>query len=186
LKILDIWIMSLVFLRRRGRDAHTYYLAHRVRDTMPGSTKVSDNTSTFVGPPMLGEAQFCVPSNKRYQIMRNAFTIHSKKEKKTLRPLPIRRWKFHRHKATERVPGRFDCILVSLRRRLGLLPQRNRERFRMLTLPRIYLRTKTGQRNKEREKGKTTRKDRAGLQEAPNSHASKQNHLKPAKSKNPK
>ncbi len=82
LKILEIWIMSLVFLWRRGRDAHAYYLTHGVRDTMPGSTKMSDNTSTFLGPPMLGEAQFCVPNNNRYQIMRNAFTIHLKKEKK--------------------------------------------------------------------------------------------------------
>jgi hypothetical protein len=56
----------------------------------------------------------------------------------------------------------------------------------MLTLPRTYFRTKTRQRNKEREKGKTARKDKAGLQEAPHSHGSKQNHLKPAKSKNPK
>jgi hypothetical protein len=56
----------------------------------------------------------------------------------------------------------------------------------MLTLPTTYLRTKTKQRNKEREKGKTTRKDKGGLQEAAHSHDSKQNHLKPAKSKNPK
>jgi hypothetical protein len=83
LKILEIWIMPLVFLWRRGRDAHAYYLTHGVRDTMPDSTKMSDNTSIFLGPPMLGEAQFCVPNNNRYQIMRNAFTIHLKKEKKT-------------------------------------------------------------------------------------------------------
>jgi hypothetical protein len=56
----------------------------------------------------------------------------------------------------------------------------------MLTLPTTYLRTKTRQRNKEKEKGKTTKKDKASLQEAPHSHGSEQNHLKLAKSKNPK
>ncbi len=66
LKILEIRIMSLVFLWRWGRDAHAYYLMHRVRDTMPGSTKLSDNGGTFLGSPMLGEAQFCVPNNNPY------------------------------------------------------------------------------------------------------------------------
>ncbi len=195
LKILEIRIMSLVFLWRWGRDAHAYYLTHGVRDTMPGSMKMSNNGGTFLGSPMLGEAQFCVPNNNPYQITRSTFTIDLKKEKKPWagqyevilrRPLPFWRWKFHRHKATEWVLGRVDCILVSDRQRLGLFPQRKHEGFRVLTLPITYLRTKTRQRNKEREKGKTTRKDKASLQEAPHSHGSKQNHLKPAKSKNPK
>jgi hypothetical protein len=80
LKILEIWIMSLVFLWRWGRDAHAYYLMHGVRDTMPSSTKMSNNGSTFLSP-MLGEAQFCVPNNNPYQIMRSTFTIELKKEK---------------------------------------------------------------------------------------------------------
>jgi hypothetical protein len=73
--------MSLVFLWRWGRDARACYLTHRVRDTMPGSTKLSSNGRTFLGSPMLGEAQFCVPNNNPYQIMRSTFTIELKKEK---------------------------------------------------------------------------------------------------------
>ncbi len=63
------------------RNAHAYYLAHRVGDTMPSSTKMSDNGSTFFGSPMLGEAQFCVPKNNRHQIIRNTFTSKLKKKK---------------------------------------------------------------------------------------------------------
>jgi hypothetical protein len=48
---------------------------------MPGSTKMSDNGGTFLGSPMLGEAQFCVPNNNPYQITRSTFTIDLKKEK---------------------------------------------------------------------------------------------------------
>ncbi len=63
------------------RNAHAYYLAHQVRDTMPSSTKMSDNGSTFLGSPMLGEAQFCVPKNNRHQITRKTFTSELKKKK---------------------------------------------------------------------------------------------------------
>jgi hypothetical protein len=63
------------------RNAHAYYLVHRVGDTMPSSTKMSDNGSTFFGSPMLGEAQFCVPKNNRHQITRNTFTSELKKKK---------------------------------------------------------------------------------------------------------
>jgi hypothetical protein len=82
LKILEIQIMSLVFLWRWGRDAHAYYLTHGVRDTMLGSMKMSDNGSTFLGSPMPIEAQFCVPNNNPYQITRSTFTIDFKKGKK--------------------------------------------------------------------------------------------------------
>jgi hypothetical protein len=34
LKILEIWIMSLVFFWRRGRDAHAYYLTHTESGTL--------------------------------------------------------------------------------------------------------------------------------------------------------
>jgi hypothetical protein len=48
---------------------------------MPSSTKMSDSGSTFLGSPMLGEAQFCVPKNNRHQITRNTFTSELKKKK---------------------------------------------------------------------------------------------------------
>jgi hypothetical protein len=54
---------------------------HGVRDTMPGSTKMSDNGGTFLGSLMLGEAQFCVSNNNPYQITRSTFTIDLKKGK---------------------------------------------------------------------------------------------------------
>jgi len=40
-----------------------------------------DNGSTFLGSPMLGEAQFCVPKNNSHQITRNTFTNELKKKK---------------------------------------------------------------------------------------------------------
>jgi len=43
--------------------------------------KMLDNGGTFLGSPMLGEVQFCVPNNNPYQITRSTFTIDLKKEK---------------------------------------------------------------------------------------------------------
>jgi hypothetical protein len=81
LKIVKIRITSFVFLLRWGWDAQAYYLPHRVGDTMPNSMEMSDYGSTFIGSPMLGEAQFCVPKNNLHQIKRNTLTSELKKKK---------------------------------------------------------------------------------------------------------
>jgi hypothetical protein len=81
LKIVEIEIMSLVFLLRWSWDAHAYYLPHRVGNTMPNSTEMSDYECTFVDSPMLGETQFCVPKNNLHHIRRNTLTSELKKKK---------------------------------------------------------------------------------------------------------
>jgi len=42
---------------------------------------MSDNGSTFLGSPMLGEVQFFVPKNNPHHITRNTFTSELKKKK---------------------------------------------------------------------------------------------------------
>jgi hypothetical protein len=96
---------------------------------------MSDYPSAVLETPMLGEAQFDVPTNNPHKIRGNTLMSELEKKKPRDRPdiyveegqgiikrrLPFRRL-FHRHEVAERLIGRLKRIPVSCGQWLGLFP----------------------------------------------------------------
>jgi hypothetical protein len=82
-KIVENWIMFLVFPLRWRYDLEAYYLLYRVEDTVPHSTKMSDYPSIVFETSMLGEAQFDIPTSNPHWIRGN--TLASKLEEKNFK-----------------------------------------------------------------------------------------------------
>jgi hypothetical protein len=130
-KTVQKQIDPLVLRFRGRRDPEPYHFTHGLRDAVASGAKMSNDPGALVEAPVLGGARLGVPGIEAPHPIRQVY-IQEDGHGIVKRHSPVRRL-LHRDEAAGRFVRDSEGVPISGRQGSGLLPQRERQGWRILT-----------------------------------------------------